>query len=129
MLSQVQDISDETRDILGALSNQTARLGVSANEARLALRDLNQRRYTDIRTDFLSAAKFIVQELHSLSFDIHRLLFNNVDEDQWKQYLAGERNTFTRNPSAHERQIRSPSASRARMAADGETRKLCDENT
>lgn len=48
------------------------------------------------RENFFSAAKFVIESLHSLSVDITRLMEGDIPEKTWKAYQKGDIGAFTR---------------------------------
>ena len=48
------------------------------------------------RDVFLRTARHIVEDLHSTSIDLTRLLNNEISDSDWKRYVKGERGIFTR---------------------------------
>ena len=45
---------------------------------------------------FLQTARHIVEDLHSTSIDLTRLLNSEIPDADWKRYVRGERGIFTR---------------------------------
>ena len=50
----------------------------------------------DRRDLFLKTARHIVEDLHSTSIDLTRLLSAEIPDADWKRYTRGERGIFTR---------------------------------
>ncbi|MCM2344776.1 MAG: hypothetical protein NDJ24_09470, partial [Alphaproteobacteria bacterium] len=52
------------------------------------------------RDAFLSAAKFIIESMHSLSVDLTRLMDGEVPEKTWRAFQKGDVGAFTRRLAA-----------------------------
>ena len=97
LLSDVTAMRDQTTEVVEEIQHQTAQMNAFAAGAKNAVQQLKHVEIQQKRGEFLRRARFIVQELHSLSFDVNRLLFNEIDEQKWKQFVGGERAVFTRS--------------------------------
>lgn len=48
------------------------------------------------RNSFLRSARFLVEELNSISIDLTRILEAEISRSDWKQYVKGDKGIFTR---------------------------------
>ena len=76
---------------------QAARLTQASTDAAAQAQTLSESELDARRDLFLKTARFIIEDLNSISIDLSRVLYNEVPEADWKRYAKGDRGVFTRN--------------------------------
>jgi hypothetical protein len=87
----------KTVDAGEIFDNQATKLLKASATAAEQARSLQEEDLTMRRDLFLKTARFIVEDLNSLSIDLTRLLDAEVPDADWKRYTNGDRTIFTRN--------------------------------
>lgn len=68
----------------------------AAQDAMAKVETIRENEWRVQRDGFLTAAKFVVESLHSLSVDVTRMLEGEIQEKTWKSYQKGDVAAFTR---------------------------------
>ena len=89
-------VCEKTTTVMEAIQLQAETLQEAARQAETALETVRKNEQKNQRALFLHSAQFITQELHSLGYDLAKLLYNDVDETMWKQFSTGDTSIFTR---------------------------------
>ncbi|MCG8546975.1 MAG: hypothetical protein MJE12_22495, partial [Alphaproteobacteria bacterium] len=92
----LDSITEKTRDAGREFDRQAVILTQASAEAAGQAAKLKDQDYEGRRNLFLKTARHIVEDLHSTSIDLTRLLNNEISDADWKRYVGGERGIFTR---------------------------------
>ncbi|MCD8497906.1 MAG: hypothetical protein LRZ85_07405 [Alphaproteobacteria bacterium] len=118
-------VSGEAVDASGkaaqALSRHSESLFKASQDASNFVNELNSKQIRKQREVFLSAAKFIVESLHSLSVDLTRAIDGEISEKTWKAFQKGDVSAFTRKLAQMGDQLPLEKA-REKFTGDGEFR-------
>lgn len=96
-LESASETAREKTEATAALFDDKAeRLTRAADAAADQAKQLAQRDMEARRNLFLKTARFIVEDLNSISIDLTRMLQGEVPEADWKRYVKGDRGVFTR---------------------------------
>ncbi|GAB4141667.1 MAG: hypothetical protein Tsb0016_09500 [Sphingomonadales bacterium] len=76
--SQAEGLLKETHDLASKMSAMEARLD------------------TVVRSDLVRTSSLIIEGLNAAAVDIGRVLAADITDQQWQQYLAGDKSLFTR---------------------------------
>ncbi len=88
----------ETADKAGRAFEARAKdLRAAADEAGAQAAALAEKDEAARRDAFLKTARFLVEDLNSISIDLTRVLQGEVPDSDWKRYVKGDRTIFTRN--------------------------------
>ena len=97
LLRALEGSVSKTLEAGETFDDQATRLMKASAAAAEQARSLREEDLTMRRDLFLKTARFIVEDLNSLSIDLTRLLDAKVPDADWKRYTAGDRSIFTRN--------------------------------
>ena len=97
LLNALESSVSKTLKAGKTFDNQAKQLAKASAEAAEQARVLNEEDLTMRRDLFLKTARFIIEDLNSLSIDLTRLLDADVPDADWKRYTNGDRSIFTRN--------------------------------
>ena len=97
MLAALESSVAKTLEAGETFDDQTTRLIKASAAASEQARTLEEKDLTIRRDLFLKTARFIIEDLNSLSIDLTRLLDAEVPDADWKRYTNGDRSIFTRN--------------------------------
>jgi hypothetical protein len=97
LLMALESSVSKTLDAGKIFDDQATKLTKASAVAAEQAHSLQQEDLTMRRDLFLKTARFIVEDLNSLSIDLTRLLDAEVPDADWKRYTNGDRTIFTRN--------------------------------
>jgi len=84
------------RAVAAEFGEQAKNLTSASREALQQAEILRNTEFRSKRETFLNSAKFVLENLRSMSVDMVRLLEGEVPEKQWKAYLHGETGVFVK---------------------------------
>jgi hypothetical protein len=87
---------EATRDATVIFGKQSDSLFKAAQDAARTAEDVKKTELQMQRNTFLSATKFIVESLYSLSVDMARMLDGDISEKTWKAFQRGDVSAFAR---------------------------------
>ena len=96
LLQVSETVTRSTDEAAGAFGRQSSALFKAVQDAAHHVEAMRREEARVQRETFLSASKFIVESLHSLSVDITRGLEGEVGEKTWKAFQKGDVAAFTR---------------------------------
>ena len=97
MMAASAKASQQAGESVGEFERQAKRLAKRASEVASEAKALKEDGHSTRRDLFMKSARFIVEDLNSISIDLSRVLENDVPETDWKRYVKGDRSVFTRN--------------------------------
>lgn len=112
---------ESARDAAVTFGKQSESLFKASQDASHFAEEVRKKSLRAEREGFMGAAKFIVESLHSLSFDLTRMLDGEISEKTWKAFQKGDVAAFTRRLSAMEGKLPLEKA-REKFAKDSEFR-------
>jgi hypothetical protein len=89
----VQSTSSDAADVY---RRQASTLIEASKGAAEQAKIIRQNELDARRDAFLSAAKFVIESLHSISVDFTRMMDDDVPEKVWKSFQKGDTGAFTR---------------------------------
>ena len=92
----VETATKKAKEATQEFDRQAAVLTQAAGEAASQAESLKAKEQESRRDLFLKTARYIVEDLHSTSIDLTRLLASEIPDADWKRYTRGERGIFTR---------------------------------
>lgn len=92
----VEAATKKTKEATQEFDRQAAMLTQASSEAARQAESLKAKEEESRRDLFLKTARHIVEDLHSTSIDLTRLLSSDIPDADWKRYTRGERGIFTR---------------------------------
>ena len=97
LMSALEGSISKTLKVGEKFDDQTTRLMEASTAVAKQAQGLKEEDISMRRDLFLKTARFILEDLNSLSIDLTRLLDTEVPDADWKRYTAGDRTIFTRN--------------------------------
>ncbi|MBB4210529.1 hypothetical protein EV659_102323 [Rhodothalassium salexigens DSM 2132] len=97
LLKQTAQSTNETSNQVTAhVRDEADRLAQMSRDFEAKAAELAARRQEATEDEFIRASSFIIERLASDSIDVTKVLMDDVPDDAWAKFLAGDRSRFAR---------------------------------